>query len=271
MKIALSVLFLLSAAAMPAQDREFGVAVPTTLTQIRAEPEAYKNVKLHFTVQFASLGRMSNPFFTKFTPTDFTNFYAWADEQPIWQQPAYEDVFGMLFLSKNSKKLDRLFSLQLYQRIHATGIVRNTFQGVPWIEVLDFDVLGEHLDTATLTHLSRGEKMMSQRLWQRAMAELTLAPGKAVPPHATRAAHKNLGICLLRIGEVQLALSYLQSAANLVKCTDAELDNLLAIAKTHPAQAIDRTVDARGIKDSERPMWEAFDGDQAPRITKVLR
>src|SRR6185369_14413694 len=68
MRTALFVSFLLGVAALPAQDREFGTAVPATLAQVRAEPEAYKNVKITFTVQFASLGRISNPFFTKFTP-----------------------------------------------------------------------------------------------------------------------------------------------------------------------------------------------------------
>lgn len=271
MRTALFVSFLLGVAALPAQDRDFGVAVPTTLTTVRSEPEAFKNVKVQFTLQFASLGKLSNPFFTKFTPTDYANFYAWADEQPIWQQAPYEDVFGMLFLSKTHPKLDQLYTLRVYQRVRITGIVRNTFQNVPWIEVSDFEPVAGQLDTAVLTHLNRGEKLMDQRLWQRAIAELSLAPGQGVPENAVRATHKNLGICLLRMGEAQLAISYLQSAANLTKGPDAEIESLLAIAKTQPDQAIDRTVDTRGLKDSERPMWEAFDGDKSPRTTKLMR
>ena len=75
---------------------------------MRAEPEAFSVVTVKFTVQFASLGRISNPFFTKFTSTDYANFYAWGDEQPIWQEPSYNDVFGMLFLSKMSSQLEKL-------------------------------------------------------------------------------------------------------------------------------------------------------------------
>ena len=75
MRTPLFVSFLLGVAALPAQDRDFGVAVPTTLTTVRSEPEAFKNVKVQFTLQFASLGKLSNPFFTKFTPTDYANFY----------------------------------------------------------------------------------------------------------------------------------------------------------------------------------------------------
>lgn len=271
MRIALLASFLLSVAALPAQDREFGVAVPTTLTQMRSEPEAYKNVKVQFTVQFASLGRIANPFFTKFTPSDFANFYAWGDEQAIWQQAAYDDVFGMLFLSKSHPKLDQLYTLKVYQRIRMTGVVRNTFQSAPWIEVVDFEVLPNQLDTAMMTHLYRGEKHMEQRQWQRAMAELAMVQGKEVPQSALRAAHKNLGVCLLRQGEVQLAISYLQSAAAMSSTRDLEIDTLLAVAKAQPEQALDRTVDARNLKDSERPMWEAFDGDKMARAGKPTR
>jgi tetratricopeptide (TPR) repeat protein len=267
MRNALIVPFVLGVAALPAQDREFGTAVATTLTQVRAEPEAYKNVKVTFTVQFASLGRISNPFFTKFTPTDYANFYAWADEQPIWQEKSYNDVFGMLFLSKSHPKLQQLYELQTYQRIEVTGIIRNTFQNTPWIEVADFRMVNGQLDTAMLAHLYRGEKLMEQRLWQRAMAELSRAPGGDAPPHAQRAANKNIGICLLRMGEPQAAIGYLETAAR-TGGQDPELQSLLAMARTQPEKAIDRTIDARTLRESERPMWEAFDGDSKRVVSK---
>jgi hypothetical protein len=268
MRTALFVSFVLGVASLPAQDREFGTAVVTTLSQVRADPEAYKNVKVVFTAQFASLGKIANPFFTKFTPTDFANFYAWADEQPIWQEKTYNDVFGMLFLAKTHPRLEQLYTLRLYQRMQITGVIRNTFQSAPWIEVTDFALLDGQLDTAVLTHLHKGEKLMEQRLWQRAIAELSLAPGTGVPVHALRATHKNLGICLLRMGEPAAAIGYLESAAQMgaqTGGTDLEIENLLAMAKSKPQEAIDRTVDAKGLKDSERPMWEAFDGDKGRR------
>jgi hypothetical protein len=266
MRIASIVPFLLGVAALPAQDREFGTAVATTLSQVRAEPEAFKNVKVTFTVQFASLGRISNPFFTKFTPTDFANFYAWADEQPIWQEKAYNDVFGMLFLGKTHPKLQQLYELKTYQRIEVTGVIRNTFQDTPWIEISDFRMVDGQLDTAVLAHLYRGEKLMEQRLWQRAMTELSLAPGDGVPPHALSATNKNIGICLLRMGEPQAAIGYLETAAQ--TAGDEEVQDLLSMARKTPERAIDRTVDSRTLRDSERPMWEAFDNGQKARSTK---
>lgn len=259
MRTATLATFLLGAAVLPAQNREFGSPVATTLGQIRAEPMAYKNVKVTFVVQFASLGRISNPFFTKFTPTDYANFYVWADEQPIWQKESYEDLFGMLFMSKFSPQLESLYTLQTYDRLRVTGIIRNTFQDTPWIEVSEFARVGSKLDTAVLTHLYRGEQFMEQRLWQRAIAELSLVPGGAVPKAAMLSAYRNLGTCLLRIGEADLAVTYLESASDLAGGRDHDVENLLAVARTAPSDAIDRTVDSRNLKDHERPMWEAFE------------
>jgi len=271
MRSALLVSFLLGVSALPAQDNEFGVAVRTNLSAMRENPDAFRNVKVQFVVQFASLGRIANPFFTKFTPTDFTNFYGWSDDQNLWQENDYNDVFGMLFLSKSNQQLETLYTMRLYNRMRCTGVVRNTFQNIPWIEVLEYEVLGEQLDTAVLTHLHRGEGLMKQRLWQRAISELSLAPGEGVPSAVTQAAHKNLGICLLRMGESQAAIGYLQSAAKLAKGTDFETENLLAMAKSSPAEAIDRTVDSSTLQGSERPMWEAFDADKpAAPMTRVL-
>ena len=272
MRSALFVSFLLGVAALPAQDREFGAAVATTLTAVRAEPDAYHNVKIEFTAQFASLGRISNPFFTKFSPTHYANFYVWGDEQPIWQEPSYHDLFGMMFLSKLHPRLEEVYSMRLYQRVRVTGVVRNTFQQMPWIEVVDFTVLSGQLDNAVLTHLHRGEQFMSKRMWQRAIAELSLAPGDGVPTPATRAAHKNLGICLLRMGEPEAAIGYLQSAASLTEGQDMQIENLLAVARHTPAEAIDRTVDAGSLRDSERPMWEAFEEERGSRpASRMLR
>ena len=73
------------------------------------------------------------------------------------------------------------------------------------------------------------------------------------------------------MGEPQAAIGYLQSASKLAKGGDLEVENLLAMAKTSPEKAIDRTVDSSTLSDSERPMWEAFDGDNAaPAATRVL-
>ena len=53
---------------------------------------------------------------------------------------------------------------------------------------------------------------------------------------------------------------------------DPELENMLAIAKSSPSAGLDRAVDSGNLRDHERPMWEAFDGDKARRpASKPMR
>lgn len=270
MKTSLLATLALGAAVLPAQDREFGTPVPTTLSSVRAEPDAFRNVKIEFDAQFASLGKISNPFFTRFTPADYMNLYVWADEQPIWQQKSYEDMFGYMFYSKLGDQLQDLFKLRRYQRIRVQAIVRNTFQGTPWIEVMQFETLPEQVDVPTLVHLSRGEQFMSERKWQRAIAELTLAPGPGVPAAVQSAAYRNLGICYLRIGEAQQAVKCLRNAVELAREPDYEMERLLATAEARPGLELDRTVGTEGLRDHERPMWEAFEKSNE-RVGQLLR
>ena len=252
---------LVLCAVLPAQDHETQVDTPvvTTLTNIRKTPDAYTNVTVQFTVQFASLGKISNPFFTRFTPVEFANFYAWADEQPLWQRTSYEDVFGNLFYAKAGEQLQQVYSLSTYDRLSVTGVVRNTFQSMPFIEVTTFTKLSDQVNSASLAHMYRGEQLMTERRWQRAIAELTLAPNGSVPATLKTAAYKNLGVCHLRIGETQQAQTYLEMAKSLTTTNDLELNDLLANATASPSVELDRVVNNSGLKDSERPMWEAFD------------
>lgn len=259
---------LVLCAAVSAQDTvtQADSPVVTTLTTIRKTPEAFTNVTVQFTVQFASLGRISNPFFTRFTPAEFANFYAWADEQPLWQRTSYDDVFGNLFYAKSGTQLQEVYGLAMYERMTVTGIVRNTFQSMPFIEVTSFSKMGEQVNSASLAHMYRGEQHMAERRWQRAIAELTLAPVGTAPATLRSAAYKSLGICHLRIGENEQAKTYLQMAQSLTTTTDTELNDLVSTAMTAPSKELDRVVGTNDLKDSERPMWEAFD-TTAPATT----
>lgn len=258
MKKTLIASFLLCA-ALPAQEQEFGTSVSTTLTAVRSDPDAFRNVKVEFTVQFAALGNLSNPFFTRFTPTEYTNLLVWADEQPIWQKGEYDNVFGMLFYSKQGEKLSTVHSMKPYERFKVQGIIRNTFQNTPWIEMTDFTPVTGAVDTATLTHLYRGEKLMAERQWQKAIAELNLAHGGSAPTTVQYATYRNLGICHLRVGESEQATACLRTARSLSTAVDGELDRMLATATTSPIAELDRSVGTGSLKDYEKPMWDAFE------------
>lgn len=238
--------------------------VSTTLEKVRAHPDSFKNVWVQFPAQFCSIGKVSNPFFTRFVPSQFANFYVWSEDQSIWRKSEYENMFGTLFLSKENSQLSELYSLDLYDRVVLTGIVRNTFQSKPWIEVTSFTKESGKVDTPTLAHMFRGESHMERRQWQRAISELALASAGDVPDNVLAAVHENLGLCYLRLGESSTAVTHLGHARRLRgDRATFEFEQLYLTAKSSPERQLDREVEAVEIGDAERPMWEAFEDASA--------
>jgi len=261
-----SLVLTLSLGLLPQQvitvDQKETQVVETTLSAVRENPDAFLGVTVSVPVQFASLGTIHNPFFTRFVPSEYANFYAWADEQPIWQKPQYDDVFGQFFLSKSSKQLHELYQTRLYERVRLVGIVRNLFQGTPWIEVLELEKLSGAVTTATLAHLYRGEQFMNRRQWQRAISELRLVSSRDAPATVGYHKDKQLGLCYLRIGEAGAAVQHLRAARAVADgTTDLEIARLLATAESTPGLELDRTVNPTSIRDASRPLWEAFEED----------
>jgi hypothetical protein len=233
--------------------------VVTTLTEVRAHPDAFRNVKVQFDIQFAILGAISNPFFTQFVPTDFANFHGWAVEQPIWQKGSFDDVFGLLFISKSSEQLQDIYATTTFQRMRVTGLVRNTFQNQPWIEVTTFERLPDQVEWATLGHLYRADQWMAQRQWQQALSELSLASQAKNPGDVDAHVYQSMGVCYLRMGEANRALAQLEQAKKLRPGSSVELENLIVTAKNDPSRELDRVVQRTEIREFERPLWEAFD------------
>ena len=259
----------LTVALAPALDasaqKTTGKVVNTTLTKLRASPESFKNVWVRFPVQFTSMGKVSNPFFTQFVPARFANFHCWADEQPIWKKKSYENLFGLLFIAKDHKKADEIYASKVYDRMMVTGVVRNTFQGQPWIEVMDFYKVKRKVSTATLSHLYRGESFMGKRQWSRAISELSLAPGEQLPRHVQGQIHRNLAVCYLRVGEAATALTHIENAVTMLPTLDRETREMAKLAKVRPEAFLDRSVTNAHIEDHELPMWDAFENEnEAP-------
>ena len=258
--ITLPCVLALSGNAQWRDGKQIKNTVCTTLSEVRAHPDAYRNVKVQFDLQFATLGGISNPFFTQFVPTEFANFHGWAVEQTIWQKQTFDDVFGLLFISKSSDQLEDLYGSTTFQRLRVTALVRNTFQNQPWIEVMSFERLPQQVEWATLGHLYRADKWMDQRQWPQALSELSLASQAKNPQDVDAQVYKSMGLCYLRMGEANRALTQLEQAKKLqVSGSTVELDNLISAAKNDPSRELDRVVQKTEVREFERPLWEAFD------------
>lgn len=262
--ISLTCSFATTGAAQWRESRQFPHTVVTTLSEVRAHPDAFRNVKVQFDVQFASLGSVSNPFFTQFVPTDFANFHAWAVEQPIWRKGEFDDMFGLLFVSKSHDQLQEVYDCATFDRLRITALVRNTFQNQPWIEVVSFEKMDGRVDWATLGHLYRADQWMQKRQWQQALSELSLASQAKNPGEVSMEIDRAMGVCYLRVGETNQAINYLKAARTKVSDKSqagVEIDNLIASAKIDPTRELDRTVTNVEVREHERPLWEAFEED----------
>lgn len=268
MKRALIVALLATIPAVAQDDKRFrspdGLTVDVDLATIRQTPDAFKAVWVRFDLQFCSMGKVSNPFFTQFVPSDYANFYAWDGQQPIWRKESYENLFGMLFMHKENPAIEQVYRLRTYDRVRVTGVVRNVFQDSPWIEVTAIEQLPNSVDTPTLAHLYRAESHMERREWSRAIAELSMAPAGSKPEFVIAAVNQNLGLCYLRVGEAQKASGYLAEAARL-NGDDRRTQQLARAARENPASELDTSVDQSGVGEADRPMWEAFEADPRAR------
>jgi hypothetical protein len=257
-----AVLMAGTASAVRADDDSKGAygekVITTSITKLKANPDAYKNIWVSFTVQFAGLSRVQNPFFTIFTPSDFANFSGWCDSQNIWNKDEFGDAFSYLFVKKDNPIAETIFYMKKFQRANCVGVVRNTFQGQPWIEVTSIKPIPGALNTETLAHLYRGSQFMNSHRWSLAVGELSLASVEGVPERVVGEVHRMLGTCWLRTGESEKAAAHLSTAAGILK-EDKDLDRLARLAVTDPAAGLDRIVSEKSLKDSERPMWEAFE------------
>jgi len=233
---------------------------PTTIAMLRKNASAFKNVCVTFTGQFMSLGNVHNPFFTRFTRSDYVNFAMWGDNQKIWEESEYGNPLGTLFVSKKvgEELLDKLYTLQRYQRLEIVGIVHHVFQGEPWIEVMSIVEIGDKVNVTTLQHMARGRELMRARKWVRAAQEMNLATTSGLPDSVVGWIHNYLGVCFMRTGRASQAIGEFKLAKSYLKHEHEPAQNL-AMMMADPKSGIDKTIIDGRIPRARRPMWEAYE------------
>ncbi len=264
----LALALLLAAGSLPAQQEtdDFGRARATTLAAVRATPQAFKNVWIRFSGWFSGIGALHNPFFTRFTRTDYVNFALWGDTQKLWVEDEYKHPCTTLFVLKsNDKAVDLITSLGIYQRVTCTGIVRNVFRGEPWIEVTRIEVQPERLTTATLAHLARARRFMKKRQWAQAAMEVQLAQAAGQTPFIEAWLNHYLAVCYMRVGKIERAKEHIAYACQLVP-EELAFQDVREQLRVDPKSVVDDKVSETRLPKAKRPMWEAY--EEARRESK---
>ncbi len=212
--------------------RELGLAKDptapheTTLATLRGNPDAYRNVRVILTLQMNERTNFWNPFFTRFTPDNYVNFSAWGDEQRLWVAAEYGNEFPLFFVDRRSEPARKILAAEPFQRFRVTAIVRDTFRGMPWIEVTKVKSLSEKLARGTLVHGARGRKWMEAGKWALAANEFDRAIAGDLPDASRVGLLKDLSVCHYARGDRDKTRSVLLAAADLDP-KDAEVNAAL--------------------------------------------
>lgn len=204
---ALVAAFVLAAVPAVAQgDDENPQAKAMTITKLRAAADSYRHVPCEFDMVFHGFSQHYNPYFTRFVPERFVNFSAWGVEQAIWERDQFNDDFPYLFVAKASPMLPKFMEMKRFDRVRFVGVVRDTFRGEPWIEVISITPIPGKITEKALIHRVRGDQATARthhRIAAREYRAVLEHPG--LPAEFVLDTTKQLGLALYRARDFQAA------------------------------------------------------------------
>lgn len=178
-----------------------------------------------FRAQFHKLGDMYESFYTVFSPTNYFNFSAWDYDAHLWKREAYCCPFPFLYVPKYDSKLKKkLLSLKKYDRFEATGEIRSTFDGMPWIQVTSLKKLDGRHSRKSIRHLSEGYAYKKKGDYVNAMIEFTAAHADTLPDSVKALLHKEEGVFYFLEGQYRKASRSFWKAAWLMEKPDEETE-----------------------------------------------
>lgn len=163
----------------------FSPRVVTTET-LNATPSTYRDVPVRMVLAFESRGRIQNPFFTRFTNETYLNFSAWDAEMPLWEADAFVAPHALFFAERGSRPARVFSTAKRFERFEVRVMVKDTFGGRAWVEVLEAKPLEKALSGAAIRHVHNGLAQMREGRSSVAAGELQQAL-KANLPESHRA------------------------------------------------------------------------------------
>ncbi|MBI3817191.1 MAG: hypothetical protein HY286_00755 [Planctomycetes bacterium] len=188
---------------------------PHTLTDLRARPDAYRSLPVQMDIQFHDTRKGGNPFFTRFSDENYLCFSAWGAEQPLWDQNEYQKDFSFLFVDRNAPEFRTLLEAKVYQRLRVSGVARDVFRGIPYIEIIKAEALDDGMSAAAITHAAKARKLSMQGDTPGAVAEFERALRGAMPAISEAQMRIDLAQVYLQRRERDNAITQLDQAKKL--------------------------------------------------------
>lgn len=169
----------------PPVDEPATEAAPlVTWDELRGRSARYIGRPVRVEMQFHSQLSTWNPFLTRFGPATFRAFRFWSDEQFLWDVDAHASPAARVFVRRGALIEELLGNAEVFGRFELRVIVRETFGGEPWAEVIAVTPLMEHVTEAGLIHARRFVELCASGSTRLAGAECERALAGSWPAKA---------------------------------------------------------------------------------------
>lgn len=135
-------------------------------------------------VQVESHPTAWDPYLTRFGTGQFEALQGWADDQYPWLKSDFDAPQVRVFVRKGSAAARALAGAKTYARFELTGVVREVFLDLPWIEVTDVQPMADVITEATVIHAARAVDLIHEGAWRLARLELDQALEAPLPDAA---------------------------------------------------------------------------------------
>jgi hypothetical protein len=149
------------------------------------DPESYRGIPVRLELAFCGLGKLENPFFTRFTMANYINFACWNGQAMLWEREQYIDSFPLFFADRRLKVSEVFATAMPFERFEVHAIIRDTFRGLPWVEILSAKPLEDRLTKASVRHIRQAKLQLAKGNHSLAAGEFARAL-KAPLPRAHR-------------------------------------------------------------------------------------
>jgi hypothetical protein len=137
-----------------------------------------------------------NPYLTRFGTGQFEALQGWADEQFPWVKTDFDAPQVRVFVRKGGAAARAVAGAKTYARFEMTGVVREVFLDLPWIEIVDARPMNDVVTEATVIHAARAVDLMNEHAWRLARLELDQALAAPLPDAASIEIERLRQVCV---------------------------------------------------------------------------
>jgi tetratricopeptide (TPR) repeat protein len=242
-----------------------------TLTDVLKTPREYVDVEVKFKVYFDAAGKNFNPYFTRFNEECYGNFSAYPIDARLYDKRDFPRPYPFFFASKMDKTWKKVKDVDHLRVIEITGVVRDIFQGQPWIEVLDWSGSGGGLSEDDIRDVVRADANYVAGNYKDAARLYERADSSSLPGTVRADLQRRLGDAYYHAGEYgdaqdayETGLRYAPESAVLKQGADASEAARQRARASRRGETVEG--DAPEIAPSEQLVVESNGTDEVIRL-----